>query len=273
MVPELHRRAIGFNSASIRLHFDCTAARTRIEHKSTYREEARAMHSFDTAIQTWLVHLDASSFMFTHTVHTIAEFYITKGVVPLAILCAIWFQPGDSREWRREIVVATLCAGLTAFLLGRLLALTLPFRLRPLYDPAVHLSFPLAGKTPEVMRFWSSFPSDHAALWMAIAVGIFIVWRWTGVLAIVHCVVFVCLPRVYLGLHYPTDVIAGAVIGAFCAWLLTRAPVRKRFAPLFVRFMSYRPAVGYMLAFLFFFELATMFDEPRILATLVIKAL
>lgn len=231
------------------------------------------MIAFDTVIQTWLVHVGSSSVLFAHTVGAIAGFYLTKGVVPLAILCAIWFQSGDSQRLRRETVVATLCAGLAAFVLGRLLALTLPFRVRPLYEPSVDLSFPLSDPTGGGMRLWSSFPSDHASLWMAIAIGIFLVWRWIGVLAIVHCVVFVCLPRVYLGLHYPTDVIGGAAIGAFCAWLFTRAPIRTRFAPLLLRLMEYRPAAGYMLAFLFFFELATMFDEPRLLALSVIKHL
>jgi membrane-associated phospholipid phosphatase len=231
------------------------------------------VNAFDTTVQTLVVHIGSSSYSFTHAVGAIVRLYLIKGVVPLAILCAIWFQPGDSQPVHRETVVATLCAALAAFVIGRLLALTLPFRLRPLYEPSLHLPFPLSGQTGDQMRLWSSFPSDHAALWMAIAVGIFLVWRWIGALAIVHCVVFICLPRVYLGLHYPTDIIGGAAIGTFCAWLLTRAPIRTRFAPFFLRFMERRPAIGYMLAFLFFFELATMFDEPRLLAVSVVKHL
>ncbi|WP_321799369.1 phosphatase PAP2 family protein [Caballeronia sp. J97] len=231
------------------------------------------MNAFDMSIQTWLVHIAASSVTFTHVVHAIADFYIAKGVIPLAILWAIWFKAGESQRWRREMVVAILLSGFIAFLLGRLFALTLPFRLRPLYDPTIHLTFPLADETGKFLRMWSSFPSDHAALWMAIAFGIFLVWRWIGVLAILHCILFVCLPRVYLGMHYPTDVIGGSAIGALSAWILTREPLRRRFAPLFVRFMEYWPAVGYMLAFVLFFELATMFDEPRLIASYVIKAL
>ncbi|MFM0519960.1 MULTISPECIES: phosphatase PAP2 family protein [Caballeronia] len=231
------------------------------------------MNAFDTSIQTWLVHIAASSVIFTHAVHAIADFYLTKGVMPLAILWAIWFKAGDSQQWRREMVVAVLMSGFIAFLLGRLAALALPFRLRPVYDPNIHLTFPLTNETGSFLRMWSSFPSDHAALWMAIAAGIFLVWRWIGVLAILHCIILVCLPRICLGLHYPTDVIAGAAIGAVSAWIVTRAPLRSRFAPFFVRFMEHWPAVGYMLAFLFFFELATMFDEPRLIASFIVKAL
>jgi undecaprenyl-diphosphatase len=231
------------------------------------------VNAFDTSIQTWLVHIAASSVIFTHAVHAIADFYLTKGVLPLAILWAIWFKAGDSQQWRREMVVAILMSGFIAFLLGRLAALALPFRLRPVYDPNIHLTFPLTNETGSFLRMWSSFPSDHAALWMAIAAGIFLVWRWIGVLAILHCIILVCLPRIYLGLHYPTDVIAGAAIGAVSAWIVTRAPLRSRFAPFFVRFMEHWPAVGYMLAFLFFFELATMFDEPRLIASFIVKAL
>ena len=68
------------------------------------------MTAFDTAVQTWVVHIAASSFVFTHTVHAIADFNFTKGVVPLAILCAMWFQPGEAQQWRCEDQAAN-CLG------------------------------------------------------------------------------------------------------------------------------------------------------------------
>nr|WP_244817264.1 phosphatase PAP2 family protein [Caballeronia sp. Lep1P3] len=225
------------------------------------------MNPFDTAIQSQLVHLGWSSAALTHAVRTIADFYLFKGLFPLALLWALWFSPSDTVQERREMVVATLASGLVAFVVGRFLAHALPFRVRPIYDANLHLAFPLQGETERFLRTWSSFPSDHAALWMAMAVGIFLVWRWLGAIAILQCALLVCFPRVYLGLHYPTDVIAGAIIGAITAWAMTREPVRKRFAPAIVRFIETRPAVGYMLAFVLFFELATMFDEPRLLAS------
>ncbi|VXC17682.1 Phosphoesterase PA-phosphatase related protein [Burkholderia sp. 8Y] len=231
------------------------------------------MNAFDTSIQTYLIHIAPSSDVFTHAVRVLADFYVFKGVLPLAILYAMWFKPGSSLAYRREMVVAILSSAMVAFVVGRLLALLLPFRLRPIYDASLGLAFPGASDASNHLRLWSSLPSDHAALWMSVAVGILLVWRWIGVLAVLHCALFICLPRVYLGLHYPTDVIAGAVIGATVVVLLTRDGLRARFAPCIVGLMDRSPAVGYTAAFLFFFELATMFDEPRLLAISLFKVL
>ncbi|GGQ06368.1 phosphatase PAP2 family protein [Streptomyces roseolilacinus] len=67
-----------------------------------------------------------------------------------------------------------------------------------------------------------SFVSDHSTMAMAIAVGLFIAHKRFGLAAIVLALAEgFC--RVYMGVHYPTDVVGGFALGTAAALLL--APV------------------------------------------------
>lgn len=66
-----------------------------------------------------------------------------------------------------------------------------------------------------------AFPSGHTAIVFAAA---FILahyyprkMRWTFVLA-----AWVAITRIYVGVHYPTDLLGGALLGAACAWFAWR---------------------------------------------------
>ena len=90
------------------------------------------------------------------------------------------------------------------------------FQSRPWLDwPVVPL---VAEKDP------NSFPSGHTCA--AFAAGMIwmraLPWRWGRVAA---GVLAVCmgLSRLYVGVHYPTDVLVGALIGALCAWAVWKA--------------------------------------------------
>lgn len=59
----------------------------------------------------------------------------------------------------------------------------------------------------------SSFPSDHAALFLALAFGIFLAHRRAGALALAWAVFATLASRVITGLHWPGDIVAGGAIG------------------------------------------------------------
>ncbi|MFG2129068.1 phosphatase PAP2 family protein [Streptomyces sp. NPDC048751] len=65
-----------------------------------------------------------------------------------------------------------------------------------------------------------SFVSDHATITMAMAVGLFVANRRFGVVGIgVALLEGFC--RVYMGVHYPTDVVGGFALGTAVALLLS----------------------------------------------------
>ena len=61
-----------------------------------------------------------------------------------------------------------------------------------------------------------SFPSAHSANWFALATVAFMFYR-RSARFMVPLAAAVALSRIYNGVHYPTDVMAGAIIGAGCA--------------------------------------------------------
>ncbi|HET9379895.1 MAG TPA: phosphatase PAP2 family protein [Streptomyces sp.] len=65
-----------------------------------------------------------------------------------------------------------------------------------------------------------SFVSDHATITMAMAVGLFVANRRFGLVGLVLAL-FEGFCRVYMGVHYPTDVVGGFALGTAVALLLS----------------------------------------------------
>ena len=73
----------------------------------------------------------------------------------------------------------------------------------------------------------NSFPSGHtcAAFAAALSWRGRLPWKWAGRTA-VALAICMGLSRLYVGVHYPSDVITGGLIGAACAWAALRTTDR-----------------------------------------------
>jgi membrane-associated phospholipid phosphatase len=134
----------------------------------------------------------------------------TPTIVVLTALAAVGFHWAFGR-WRESLVVIYAVVGETAIFTATTLFIDRP---RP-HVPHLDAAPPT-----------SSFPSGHTAAAVCFygSVAAIVIWhsrhRWVTVVAVLVCAAVpltIAGSRVYRGMHYPTDVLAGALLGAI--WL------------------------------------------------------
>jgi membrane-associated phospholipid phosphatase len=134
----------------------------------------------------------------------------TPTIVALTALAAAVFRWKFGR-WRESLVVIYAVVGETGIFMATTLLIDRP---RP--------NVPKLDAAPPT----SSFPSGHTAAAVCFygAIAAIIIWhtrhRWIKVVAVVVCAAVPLTiggSRVYRGMHYPTDVLVGGLLGAI--WL------------------------------------------------------
>jgi len=123
----------------------------------------------------------------------------------------------------RRIGLASVFALLLSLLISNIILKNLVARVRP-YDYLAGLT-PLTG--PE--HDWS-FPSGHASASFASAWAMLRMKlrpRWPWVCAVVLAAM-IALTRLYVGVHYPTDVLAGTCIGLLAGEIGARCATKVR---------------------------------------------
>jgi len=218
------------------------------------------MNVFDTAILEFLNQFSRLSWTFDSLIKFISGNHLAKGGVLILILWWAWFRVSKDQALVRVHLISTLISCFIGMVIAKSLALTLPFRFRPLHVEDLNLVLPY-GVNQSALEGWSSFPSDHSVLFYALAIGMFYVSRTTGILAIVYTTLLIALPRVYLGLHYPTDIIAGIIIGLAIV-LACNTPwfVEKISRPIF-NFSTKKPEYFYPILFLITYQIVDLFSS------------
>ncbi|SCF08106.1 undecaprenyl-diphosphatase [Micromonospora viridifaciens] len=119
----------------------------------------------------------------------------------LGVVAAVPLLSG-LRQARAAVVRVVAALGL-AFVTGQVVA-AVSTEVRPFQTHTVHQLIP-HDPGP-------SLPSDHAtaAFAVAFAVGAFLSWRWGAALSVLA--VIIGFARVWTGVHYPADVLVGALI-------------------------------------------------------------
>ena len=219
---------------------------------------AKAPASFDLPVIRWVNGFASRSYAADKFFYDIDRYYIFSGVLLMTLICFCWFASGSAREQARVLVGALLA--FPAGVVSRFLQHTLPTHSRPFYDPLAAFQNP--SDLPRLsLNTWNSFPSDHATTFGALATVILIsrpqlAWVLVPYYAVLE------FARLYMGIHYPTDLIAGTALGAtvICVcqmnWVLA---IGERA----VIWSKAHPAPFYALAFMLSYQVATLFGDVR----------
>jgi len=154
----------------------------------------------------------------TSWLHGVLADYANYGVVLFGVLLVIGFFWARSRSDLRGVAAA----------LWALVGMAIAIALNQLIIHAVDEPRPFAS-LPNVLLLVHhandpGFPSDHSVMAGAVAAGLFFVRKALGWIT-AAAAVLIAFARVYVGVHFPQDVLAGLALGVVVvalSWLLVR---------------------------------------------------
>ncbi len=221
------------------------------------------MNLIDQQILLGLNQFARRSVALDHAVNMIAHANLVKGYVMVGVLVWLWSAADpEKRRRNRQIILCTAVAGVFAIAFGKLLEHTLPFRPRPVHT--AHFGFvPPFGGSELILESASAFPSDHAVFFSALATGVWFISGRLGVAAHLYALIVIYLPRLYVGFHYPTDIMGGAAIGIAFTIVANQPGFRRWLAEPLLGWAERNARLSLIVLFLGAIQFATLFLEAE----------
>ena len=207
----------------------------------------------------------ATGHPFTNGLAHGAAYPTLEGLIVVSLLWYCWFSDTDP-EVRARLVIGAVVAVFAGFI-AHFLRYMVPGTPRPIFDALLQLHAPDVLDDIDALRasflYSPSFPSERATMFAGLSLAIF-VRSDVGLLAL-GCIAVVEFSRVYLGLHYLTDIIGSFSLAAALVWF---AQIRwgSELGRWFVGWEWASPSTFYVCAFLASYQITTAFEELRELA-------
>jgi membrane-associated phospholipid phosphatase len=221
------------------------------------------MHSLDQAIISFCNQFAQRWPIFDQIVVFLSNSDLVKGGVLLAALWLAWFRSAANVRLNRAYLLSSLFGSVVSLTIARVLAHVLPLRVRPILDPTLHFRAPAGVPDQANWTIWSSFPSDHGALFFALLTGVWLAYPRAGLILLFYVVTVIVFPRIYIGIHYPSDLVAGAALGIMFVLLCSWGKIRQLWTGYILDGVERWPGPAYALLFLATFQIATLFWDLR----------
>ncbi len=137
--------------------------------------------------------------------------HLGDGGIFWILICLILLCTKKYRKWGILFMISMLCC----FLIGNIALKNLVARARPCW---VNPDVPLLIGNPKDY----SFPSGHSMISFTGALSVWYANKKWGIAAFILAA-FIAFSRLYLFVHYPTDVLLGTLIGLLVAYAVHKA--------------------------------------------------
>lgn len=186
---------------------------------------------FDLPILRFLTGFVGQSPLFDHVINAVSRLDMFKGIILMCLFWYVWAEAPANKspyltERRHNRLTLVLIGTVLIGALSRGLQVALNIHQRPLLSN-LGLPFPVTEFDATSLNAWNSFPSDHSMFFFALGAGLWSIDRKIGMVAFLWTILVIDLPRIYLGIHYPSDVVFGALFGLIGMKVFLALPLKR----------------------------------------------